>query len=157
MQPHRFLFISALALSHLSNAVASVSARVWPTTLVARDTSDVLFCIRAIDEAIPAGAEVQIQIPYTDPGPLGSHVWDAAQTDDPDALGYVWVETPIGVEAEAIAEGWFLGASLSSGTIQAGDSLVVHYRGTIQSAALDSGTTRTLEVAPFRCLHSRSF
>ncbi|MAE72440.1 MAG: hypothetical protein CME06_18465 [Gemmatimonadetes bacterium] len=69
-----------------------------PHTVGARETSEILFNV--------PGAEVQIEIPCSFGQPLDSHAWDAAQADDPETHGYMWVEAPTDVEIEPIGEIW---------------------------------------------------
>ncbi len=130
------LTLCALALT-LSTEVYSAAPRfrIWPSELLSRDSVDVVFSLCAGDNALESGAELNIELPYAALHPTDSEMWDAAQITSPDSTGYVSVETPVDVVAEAIGDKWLLGARISQGVLQPGDSIAVHYSGKVQSAA----------------------
>lgn len=109
---------------------------VQPSSGISRETTALHFSFR-VRSALPAGAELQIEIPYSMTGENADDMWEGTQTVDPLEGGYVWVDPLPGVELAALAEnGWLLGAEVRAGTLRPGNLVQLHYRGQAQAAAI---------------------
>ncbi len=110
--------------------------KVRPATLVSRDTCTVLFTLYVQQHHRP-GTEFHLEIPVSFTGENRDDMWEFVQASEPDSGGYIWVEAPSSVTAEAFAHKIsVIGARLVTGTLSPGDSLNICYRGRIQAAAI---------------------